>query len=199
MTDAVQTNLLTADEFWDLYGGKEEFADGFRLHYELINGKIKDVPMPGGDHSELQLFLGSLIRAFIYAHGLGKAYTELHCKLSADTTLVPDIAFVSTAQLAFYQDTGKPLPFAPDLAVEIISPSNSSEDMQEKLDLYLAAGTQEVWMIYPRQPEVTVHRANGTWQTIKRDGLLSSGDLLPGLSIQLADLFPPSATAGGES
>ena len=192
MTDvSIETKLLTADEYWTLYGEKEEFADGKRLHYELINGEVVDVPMPGEIHSELQVVLASALYQYVRAHGLGKVYTEIHCELAVGTVRVPDVAYVNAAKVAQIVDRAKPLPFAPDLAIEIISPSNTDDEIQEKLDQYFAAGTEVDWLIYPKRYEVVIFRANGTWQTVKADGVVEGGTLLPGFSMPVAALFPP--------
>jgi Uma2 family endonuclease len=131
-------------------------------------------------------------------HGLGKAGPEAHSKLSQYSTLVPDIVFIRAEKLNQITDSDKPVPFAPDLVVEIISPSNSNDEMQEKLDLYFAAGTQTVWLVYPKRKEVVAYHANGTWQALNGKAVLTD-DLLPGLSIALEALFAPTKQVSGGS
>ena len=187
---SVETRLLTAEEYWTLYGEKEEFADGKRLHYELINGEVVDVPMPGYAHSTIQRRLAGRLGDFVDTHKLGDVMTELHSTLAEGSVRVPDILFIRAEKVKQIIDQDKPLPFAPDLAIEIISPSNTDDEMQEKLDQYFAAGTEVVWLIYPKRHEVVIYRANGTWQTVKADGIVEGGTLLPGFSMPVAAMFP---------
>jgi len=188
---AQQTGLLTADEFWALYGDQDEFADGMRLHYELIKGEAVDVPMTGSIHAEIQTLVSFQLQSYVVTHRVGKVYTELHCRLAPDIVRVPDVAFVRTENLANITDPSKLLPFAPDLAIEIISPGNTVSEMRQKLDLYFAAGTLLVWWIYPDLQSVEVHHPDRTARMFIMGETLDGGDVLPGLSILVASLFPP--------
>jgi len=188
---AQQTGLLTADEFWALYGDQDEFADGMRLHYELINGEAVDVPMPGFKHGQIQRRTAARLGDFADAAGLGEVATEIHCILAPDIVRVPDVAFIRTENMRKIVDPQKPLPFAPDLAIEIISPGNTVSEMRQKLDLYFAAGTLLVWWIYPDLQSVEVHHPDRTARMFIMGETLDGGDVLPGLSILVASLFPP--------
>jgi Uma2 family endonuclease len=76
---------------------------------------------------------------------------------------------------------------APDLVIEVVSPSETAEDLDQKIREYLAAGAGVVWAIYPRARTVHVHKADGTVRIIGEDGLLEAPDLLPGWSVRVAD------------
>jgi Uma2 family endonuclease len=95
-------------------------------------------------------------------------------------------------------DWKKYIPFAPDLAVEVVSQHDTAAEVQEKVDLYLNAGTRLVWLFYPSVEQVLVHRADRTSTTILQDGFLDGEDVLPGFKIAVADLFPPSSQLASE-
>jgi len=199
MITDVHTKLLTSDEFWDRYGDQEEFADGLRLHYELINGEAVDDPMPMPIHGRLQKRLIRWIDTFLDDHPLGEVFGEVHCKVSRKDTFVPDVLYVSAARLAPL-NLNKPFPLAPDLAIEIISPDNRADQTQEKIDAYLANGTQQGWVVYPASEEVIVHYTDRTARTFIIGEVLTPQDLLPGLIIPVADLFAlPTPFSGDQA
>lgn len=78
---------------------------------------------------------------------------------------------------------------APDLAVEVVSPSNRAGDIQEKVREYLGAGGSQVWVVYPRTRSIAVHASPGGARVLGEDDTLHGGDLLPGLSVPVVELF----------
>jgi Uma2 family endonuclease len=98
----------------------------------------------------------------------------------------PDVAFVSAARM---QSSAGYIYGAPDLAIEVISPSERSTDIQKKLREYLRHGVKQVWNIYPEQAEIVVHLADGSARTYGLGDTISGGDLLPGLTLTVADVF----------
>jgi Uma2 family endonuclease len=105
-----------------------------------------------------------------------------------DTVRAPDIAFVAEGRF----ETGLPfgyVPFAPDLAVEIVSPSNTASELQAKVLEYLEAGTRLVWVIDPRRETVMVYRSRDDIRILGRDDELDAADVLPGFKLALSELF----------
>jgi Uma2 family endonuclease len=101
----------------------------------------------------------------------------------------PDVSYVRPERIP---ETGVPEGFwalAPDLAVEIVSPSETADEVREKARDYLAAGTSQVWTIYPRTREVVVHTSDGLSRTYDEDATLSFPDFLPGFVCAVAELF----------
>jgi len=136
------------------------------------------------------LALGSYVKA----HHLGRVYP-------GDTTYIleedpqgvqllrlPDVSFVATHRLktherqTYYQH-------APDLAIEIISPSERAVDIRAKLHDYLRTGVQQVWHIYPDTQEVVVHDATGTVTTYHMGQTISGAEVVPGFTVPVADIF----------
>ena len=103
-----------------------------------------------------------------------------------DTVLAPDIAFVRAARLANAGDGY--LELAPDLAVEIISPGNSSAEIERKISIYFESGSDEVWVVSPRKREVAVHRGQGMVEALRVDDKLES-PIFPNLSLRISEIF----------
>lgn len=106
-----------------------------------------------------------------------------------DTVRGPDVFFVRAARIP---EAGVPEAFweiPPDLAVEVVSPGESAEEVREKVRDYLAAGTPLVWIVYPRTREVIVHTPDGTAHTYGSTDTLEQFDTLPGFTCTVAELF----------
>ena len=179
----VHEKLYTAD---DLLNMPQD--DGKR--YELIKGVLIVMSPANETHGEVAMEFGRLIANHVRAHKLGRVYTaETGFELfrDPDTVLAPDVAFVSKARLK--PRTDKFAALAPDLAVEVVSPSNTKQEMHEKIALYFQAGTRQVWIVYPKSRAIYVYRAEDDVTILKRDGTLDGGDVLPGFSVKVADIF----------
>jgi Uma2 family endonuclease len=81
------------------------------------------------------------------------------------------------------------IPFAPDLAIEVVSPNDDAEELEKKIGEYLKYGTRMVWVFYPNLERVVVHTPKGSFP-IEADGILDGGDVLPGFKLPLRDIFP---------
>ncbi len=180
---SVQEKLLTVEEFWELYADRP---------CELVRGEVIEAPLKGYSHGSVSSRVGSKLGDFADGHQLGDVVgAETGFRLSPNTLRAPDAAFISNARLATITEANKFLPFAPDLAVEVVSPADTATEIQDKVNLFLEAGTRLVWVLYPDLRQVVVHRVNRTSQTISHDGVLDGEDVLPGLRLPLSDLFPP--------
>lgn len=181
----MRTDLgMTAEHLWGLPD------DGYR--YELIHGTLVREPPTGFTHADVASELLSRLRVYARTHGLGSAVgTDAGFILmrSPDTVLAPDIAFVSQSRLEAVGGIEGYWPCAPDLAVEIMSPSNPALELERKAALYLEAGTRLVWLINPKRRSAIVHAPGVHAIRIALDGSLQGGDVVPGFSCPLSDLF----------
>jgi Uma2 family endonuclease len=179
------TTLYTADELFQM---------GDDARFELIEGELVEMPPPFFSHGKTSGELFSEFRAFILQHRLPLGYTVEAGYLFArdpDTVLAPDVSIISAADLPLAeQETGYP-PIVPLLAVEVVSQSNRPAEIQRKVEIYLAAGVQLVWIVDKRQRTVIVHRADGTVATLRQgEGDEIDGEVvLPGFRLRLAELF----------
>ncbi len=180
---AIQEKLLTVEEFWAEYADKP---------YVLVGGRIVEISPVGYSRGAIRSRVAALLGDFVDEHGLGDVVgAETGFWLSEIDMKGADAAFISNEKLASITEPDKYLPFAPDLAVEVVSPSDSAGDIQNKVALYLQAGTAIVWVIYPQQRLVVVHYPDNTAKTFDEDDILDGGTVLPGLSITVKALFPP--------
>jgi Uma2 family endonuclease len=107
-----------------------------------------------------------------------------------DLLRIPDASFVSWDRLPDRQIPQGFLPFAPDLAVEIVSPHDRAADIDDKVHEYLEAGTRLVRVFWPRRRAVTAHEPDADPRELGPDDFLDGGEILPGLRVRVADLFP---------
>lgn len=178
----VTTKLMTAEEV-------EFLPEGQR--YDLIQGRLITMSPAGRRHGRLASRVGFLIAGFAIDHG-GEAYaaeTGFILARHPDTVLGPDAAYVRPERITpDLPDTGY-LPIAPDLAVEVLSPSNTRAEMTEKVAAYLAGGTALLWIIDPERRSVTVYTRDGQSGILGEGETLDGGEVLPGFSLPVADLF----------
>lgn len=177
----VTTRSMTAQDLW-LIGESGERA-------ELIDGEIVQMAPPNGEHGEIQAALIGAIWVYLAGTNTGKVYGDVGYLLSQDpdTVLGPDLSFIAGARIP--ADRRRFLPLAPDLAVEIISPSNTPGEIERKIAIYLQAGTRMIWVVYPRQRQVVVHTPGEAPRVFAEADELPGGDVLPDLAIPVAGIF----------
>ena len=159
--------------------------------YELINGRLMMVPAPNTKHQKV---LGSLhfeLRRFTKEHALGEVYVAPYDVYLSDTDVVqPDLLFISRAREHIV--TEQNVRGAPDLVIEILSPSTAEKDLGEKRDLYERHGVLEYWIVDPGAETVAVHRQGDRRlelaETLGRGSTLRTA-LLDGLQLRLDDIF----------
>ena len=171
--------LLTVEQF-------EQLPDDGTRH-ELDEGDLVVVPSPFGQHGRIQLRIGSILLSFVDSRSLGLVFTETGFRLSGDTVRGPDVSFIR-AERASGLDLNKRFECAPDLAVEIISPSETAQEIAHKVRQYLRAGAA-VWIVYPDDRTVHVFETSKKARVLEADDLLEDHLLLPGFSVRVNELF----------
>ena len=156
---------------------------------ELVDGVLVEKTV-GIYESYLALQMGHLLTMFVERHGLGMVVgADGMMRLAAGLVRIPDVSFVSWSQLPGRRVPRVPIAdLAPDLAVEVISPSNTAREMERKLQDFLTAGVRLVWYVYPGPQEVHVYTAE-RHDVLTLDQELSGGDVLPGFVLPLRQLF----------
>ena len=158
--------------------------DGKR--YELVKGELVRLTFPNLIHARIQSFLNVELGIYLRRNPIGISVTEVGFVLSRDPDTVrgPDVSFVSNERLA--KSGGKNwLKGAPNLAVEILSPSNSRTEMRGKIDHYLAAGADLIWVIDPEQRTVETIDSGGNSTVLTEDDELKAPTLLPDFSVSI--------------
>jgi Uma2 family endonuclease len=175
---------LTAEEFAAL---PEE--EGFRL--ELSGGRVVREPAPGPLHGHLAGRFYRLLWRSAEEPGLGLAFFDTAFALARDpaTVRIPDAAFVSAERIPEGGLTSRFWELAPDIVVEVVSPSNRASEIQEKALQYLDAGSELVWIADPEMRTVTVYRSRADIRILEAGDFLSGGDVLPNLRVPISELF----------
>ncbi len=170
--------------------------DGWR--YELLEGRVLRMPPPGTDHGRLEARLSRRLGTYVEDHHLGETYVgESGWDLTrpgefADTVLGADLAFVSATRLPLPPPRRGTAyrPLAPDLVVEIASPSQYQPEMGEKAQVWLDRGVRLVWIIWPERRTVDVWAPGATAPRTLRDAdALDGGAVVPGFRLPIATLW----------
>jgi Uma2 family endonuclease len=178
------THTTTADELFRMPN------NAYRL--ELVEGEVRQMSPAGGEHGYLSVEIALLLRDHAKRHELGfvmAAETGFQIGRNPDTVLAPDVSFIRKERIAV---TGIPQEFypeAPALVVEVVSPSDTAEEVDAKMRRWLSAGVELGWVVYPRGRSVTVYRALDNIRVLTADDTLDGGDVVPGFSCRMGDLF----------
>ena len=162
-------------------------------HYELVRGDLLMMspasPVQGRYAERLSRALGQ----YVEDHDLGEVYTaEPGFELAAEPEKIvraPDVAFVRKERIPPADQQAGFWPLAPDLAVEIISPSETAASVQAKVQDYLAAGTQLIWLVYPDSTIVVEYQPPAQIRQYSFADTLDGGTVIPGFQYALARLF----------
>lgn len=165
----------------------EEFLEHDVEGYEYVNGELVAMSPPSREHGEISINIIRYLDAHVYQNKLGRLYTAETTFQVGERTVKPDVAFVSTAGLTGEKTKGFSIP--PDLAIEVVSPSDVQSRIAEKALAYLNAGTRLVWVLEPVSKTVTVYRSETDIETLTRDDTLTGEDVVPGFSCPVARLF----------
>ena len=181
---AAPAQPMTVEE----YARFDEPDDGYSS--ELFRGIIIREPPPGGPHGRSQSILARRLGNWMEAFGQGEVFVQTGFIISDHPATVrePDVA-VLLERRSWEGESGSWIRGAPDVAVEVLSPSNRPGAMCEKMRDYFNAGALRVWTVDPKARTVTIHRADGS-ETIFRDGeRLEDPDVLPGFVLEVRELF----------
>ncbi|MBN1284279.1 MAG: Uma2 family endonuclease [Anaerolineae bacterium] len=172
---------MSVDEFWAQYADER---------FELVAGSPQEMTPTGYTHGVVSANVCHYVRVFVKAHDLGVVLSgESGFYLKPGFMRAADAAFITKARLSQVTEPAKYVPFAPDLAVEVVSPYDRARDIANKVDEYLAAGARLVWVVYPEDERVVIYRPGGQSQTLGIDGVVSGEDVLPGFSVSVCDLL----------
>jgi Uma2 family endonuclease len=184
MTNLPAERLLTADDLMRVPD------DGYR--YELEDGRLIRMPPAGPLASVVAATIITLINQFVRPHRLGVVGGADFGMISArdpDTVRAPDVAFYRADRLPADGIPATYWELAPDLAVEVLSPSDRRGKVLKKVGEYLDAGTRLVWVVDPRRHTAVVYRPEGEPTILGADGALEGEDVLPGFTLALADVW----------
>ena len=157
---------------------------------ELVDGVLVEKAMGYGEGT-IEGALCEALRAYNRMHKLGKvtSATSMH-QIVPDLVRLPDVALAFWRRYPGGRVPTSPVPFVvPDLAVEVLSPSNTRREMERKRSEYFAAGTQLVWMVDIQQRTVAVYTTPEKFVVLSESDTLDGGNILPGFTLSLKELF----------
>ena len=176
--------IVTAEELFQYPDAK---------HYELVRGVPRVSEPPGGVHGRTAGRIMARLGDYVDRLGLGTVMVEAGYVLqrAPDTVRGPDVSFVSVARLPPDLIPEQFIPGAPDLAVEVLSPSSRWSEIEEKIADYFAAGARLVWVVDPGERRVIVRYADRPPKVVGAGESLDGEDVVPGFTLALAELFKP--------
>lgn len=175
---------MTASELLDLPD------DGQK--YELVHGELIRMSPTGGTHGKIASRLDHRLRSHVESHNLGEvcgAETGFQLTENPDTVRAPDLSFVSFERIPMEGVPDTFWPFAPDLAVEVVSPNDRYGALQQKVKDYLQAGTRMVWVADPRSRTVTIYRSFKEARILTETDTLHGEDVVPGFTCSVKEIF----------
>lgn len=160
------------------------------LRHEIDAGELLAMTRPKLIHGFVQTNLAAILREFVRQNKLGRVVTEAGFILARNPDILrgPDVAFIR-AQNVDRSSVNGWAEFAPDLAIEIVSPSDTARQIDRKVHQYLHAGTRAVWIVYPDTQSIHVYEPNGIARVIEVNGTVSSPTALPGFELPVRSIF----------
>lgn len=175
---------VTAADLWCLP------ADGCR--YELIRGELRQIAPAGPIHGRLAMRIAAHLFQYVEAHHLGTVYaaeTGFLLAQDPDTVRAPDVAFVSRQRLEAVGEIDGYWPGAPDVAIEVISPSDRYIDVEDKVVEWLEAGSRMVIVVNPRHQSITVYHSHTDVVRLTEEDILDGGESVPGWQLPVKEVF----------
>jgi len=168
---------------------------------ELVDGILVEKPM-GARAEYLGFWIGYRLADFVRANNLGALFgSQGPMRFKLGLVRMPDVSFIRWDSVEDTDDLEEPdgafVEYPPDLAVEVLSPGNTPKEMAIKLDEYARAGVKLVWYVDPERKEVDVYPKGNPRRkkTVGLGGVLDGGDVLPGFTLPVAEIFKKRAPA----
>ncbi|GIK43363.1 MAG: restriction endonuclease [Chloroflexota bacterium] len=174
-----------------LITGEELLAMGDIGPCELIDGRIVPMSPTGGEHAYIEFYLGSEISNFVQPKKLGWVLggeVGIYTRRQPDRVRGADVAFISKNRSPRRPTRGF-LEVAPELVVEIMSPDDRWQDVQQKLEEYFSIGVEWVWIVEPENRAIYVYRSGTEAQKFGEDDIIQGEGVLAGFSLSVANLF----------
>ena len=183
MSVATVTQWITAEEFALL-------PDGDGVRRELIHGEVYEMPQPEARHGRLAGRIGRRLGNFVESHNLGEVVDPVGFLLERrpDVIRAPDAAYLGPEH-AHHAAASEFIPVAPDIAVEVNSPNDRAGEVLDKVRWWLSHGTRQVWVVDDATRTITVYFRDGTARIYGEGDTLTGGDVLPGFTMPLVELF----------
>lgn len=159
---------------------------------ELVRGEVRWTELAEVSHGRVTVNVATSLYRHAHENGLGFAYaagTGFKIASGPDTVRAPDVAFVRRESLEEVGEVEGYWPGAPDLAVEVVSPTDLYTEVEEKVADWLESGVRMVVIVNPRNKTVTVRRSESEITVLGEDDTLNGGETVPGWSLPVRDVF----------
>ncbi len=159
---------------------------------ELIDGRIVPMSPTGGEHGRIELNIGAILREFVKGRSLGRVFVGevgIFTQRDPDRVRAADVAYLSNERHERLASKRGFLDVAPDLIVEILSPTDTASDLTQKLREYFAIGTRLVWVADPEARAILAYRSLTDVREFRESDRLPGDDVLPGFVTPVAALF----------
>lgn len=174
--------IYTLAEFRQLPQTKER--------YELVDGRLVEVTPAREDHGRIETRLLTYLSYYVFEHELGDTYGADTCFQIGEDALSPDGSFVAKGRIETSERGAVIIGVVPDLVFEVKSPTETLPKLKNKVEKYLNAGVQLVWVVYPLREEIEVYQKNSPKSHLLHIGeILDGGQVLPDFSVELKKLF----------
>lgn len=173
--------LLTVEEFLR----RPESVGTQDVRYELVEGELITLPLEMLHHNLVRDNVLVALLEYVDGKKRGTVIGMQACQLFGSTVRTPDVAFFRAGRTILLDRLPEG---APDLAVEVVSPTSTAREMDHRVSDYFAAGCRRVWLVYPEHREVYIHGLTGVSRR-RGDDLLEDAELLPGFSVKVVNLF----------
>ena len=154
--------------------------------YEYVKGELVPMSPPTRIHSKISVKVIRYLDRYVDENQLGEVHVEATFQVG-ERGLKPDVAFVSTPRLDGDENKGFPIP--PDLAIEVLSPTDAQSRVVDKAFAYLDAGTRLVWVLESRSKTVTIYRSESDIALLTREDTLTGEDVVRGFACPVSQLF----------
>lgn len=179
---AAQATFTVAD--W------ERLPEEEARRYELVKGELVEVATGNLAHNALRIRLSSRLERYVTDPGLGQVVDETDFRMGSDTVRRPDVALIAPEDWERLDKGLSTIPCVPILVAEIVSPSDGFQSLMEKVDEYLEAGVDTVWVVsYKPHPEVWTFEKSRGPNVMGLGATLEAPRALPGFQLAVAELF----------
>ncbi len=182
----IQTQLLTGDDLMELT------AQSPGKRYELIEGALIEMPPVGIEHHNVEGAATLLLRIFTRTHKLGRVLpgeTGFYTRSDAHTVRAPDVVFISYQTLPADEPNPGYGRVVPELVVEVVSPNDRADKIEEKVQEWLDFGVLLVWLIYPQTKRIHVFQQSQQPVILRVEDTITGEPVLPGFSAKVSEFF----------
>lgn len=173
-----------------LLTGEDLFRRAGDGRFDLVEGELLELTPPGAEHGEVCVNTAAVLKQHVRASRFGRVFSAsgFYLRRNPDTVRGPDLSFYSFERLPAGTTPKGYLEVPPDLVVEVVSPNDTAEELESRVQELLQIGVREVWILHPGARSVTVHRPEGI-RRFGEDDTLVGGDVLPSFQCEVRRFF----------